>query len=427
MTTSNQVVFADPANGPLTALETTPGDPSTVELLNAAGQVVSNEPDFDGAPPAAQGYIITPSDGAFFLDGTYIELASSSTTDIILSELNQFYLTYGSGTPYDQSAINSVESGFVGHEVQALTFNSQGLLIEPTANPPPPPTPTTTDYTPAQLSSLLTNILNPTDLSHILNHFPNGAIVETDTDGPYNPLPDVTDASGNQPNLLLLDASGNTIDLDNFSSVHNIVQQNTDILNHLILDGTGENEHLYLQPGGQYVVDDNMSNNKLTTLDSRNAGVTLNIDATNQTLVAKSGGNIIKVNWDSSNIILDAAGGYNTIDVYGGAPSVTANGGHSNINLNGNDYDMTLHIGGGTNIVTIGEGQHTLYITGISSTDMLYFTNDQTFSSAEITEAFDTAGNKITEVSFVGQSGVTTLNGWHDAVHFAGDPSIHYI
>jgi hypothetical protein len=171
-----QVTFNDPVYGPLTAVETTPGNLSTVELLNAAGQVVSTEPNFDGAPPPVQGYIITPSDGAFFLDGTYIGQGNVSTTDTVLSELNQAYLTYGAGTPADENAISFYESGFVGHTVQALTFNAQGLLIEPS--------PTTSDYTQSQLATLLANVVSSANLTTILNQHPNGAVVETDTDGP---------------------------------------------------------------------------------------------------------------------------------------------------------------------------------------------------------------------------------------------------
>ena len=77
----------------------------------------------------------------------------------------------------------------------------------------------TTDYTQADLSTLLSGVLTTTELGHLLPHYLNGAVVETDTGGPYNPLPEVADSNGSAPNLLLLDGSGETIDLDNFADV----------------------------------------------------------------------------------------------------------------------------------------------------------------------------------------------------------------
>jgi hypothetical protein len=385
-------------------IESTPGDPTTAVAVNSSGQVVGGvagevEAGYVGIPVGGVGavaYWFADGDGG--LDGSQFNIWNGVPGGALLPEQQ-----------------------VTGHPALPVYFNADGVLSYG------PPSPTTTDYSQANLSSLLTNVLDPTDLTHILNHFSNGAVVETDTNGPYNPLPDVTDASGNQPNLLLLDTAGNLVNFDNFPSVHNVVQENADLLNHLILDGSGENEHLYLQAGGQNSIDDNMSNNKLTLLDTGNSGVTLNVDATNQTVVAKTGNNIIKINGDSSDITLKAAGGYNSIAINGDVSSATANGGHSNIGIGTVENNMTLHIGGGNNIVGVGIAQQSLNITGISSTDIINFTGNQTFPDATITKTTDTAGDKITEISFVGQSGITTLNGWHDAVTFAGDPSIHYI
>jgi len=86
--------------------------------------------------------------------------------------------------------------------------------------------PTTLDYTQSQLTALLTGILDASELIKIANHFPNGAIVATDTGGPYSDMTQVPDPSGNDPNLLLLEYSNETVDLSQFSQPNSLSQSN---------------------------------------------------------------------------------------------------------------------------------------------------------------------------------------------------------
>jgi hypothetical protein len=111
---------------------------------------------------------------------------------------------------------------------------------------PPPPLATTQDYTQAGLSTLLANAVTPTELTNILNHNPNGAVVETVTGGPFNPLPEVLDANGNHPTMLLLYNSDPDlsigIDTSNFPALNTIIGHGetiTDNSTELDLYGSG--------------------------------------------------------------------------------------------------------------------------------------------------------------------------------------------
>src|SRR5215467_7302471 len=83
--------------------------------------------------------------------------------------------------------------------------------------------PTTQDYSQSGLASLLANAVDATQLHQILNLDNLGAVAETDTGGPYSPLPDVQDTNNNDPSLLLLDNSGNTINLNDFPNLDTVI------------------------------------------------------------------------------------------------------------------------------------------------------------------------------------------------------------
>jgi hypothetical protein len=71
-------------------------------------------------------------------------------------------------------------------------------------------------------------------------------------------------------------------------------------------------------------------------------------------------------------------------------------------------------------------GGGALDITGFQSTDILSLV--QTFANSTITKTTNAEGQKITEIAFAGGfEKPVTINGWHDAVVFLGDPNIHYI
>jgi hypothetical protein len=270
--------------------------------------------------------------------------------------------------------------------------NSGSATLNPSISvfDPSPSTPTTQDYTQTGLSTLLANAVSSTELTNILNHHPNGAVVETDTNGPYIPLPEIQDSNGNNPDILLLANSGNLVNFDNFANAHTVILQNnqhggTDFLT---LNGTGENVHLYVDDlsssgGGNYIITDNMNNNKLV-ISGFDTTTNVNV-AGSQTIVAKDG-------WNAFNI---------------------------------NEGNITLRLGEqlnvGQNDVMLNGGNTT--ITGFRDPDTLYF--NQPMCDATITKTLDAAGHKITEVSLVGVN--VMVNGWHDGAIFAGDPSIHYI
>jgi hypothetical protein len=233
-------------------------------------------------------------------------------------------------------------------------------------------------------------VLTTTELGHLLPHYLNGAVVETDTNGPYNPLPDVTDASGNQPNLLLLDASGNTIDLDNLPDVHNVVA--TSKAQSLTIDGATLHANLYLQPVGSggflYQVTDN-------------AG-TLHVFGQGASLILDDGGNQVVTGKDGGNV------------------------------FNAESGVLTLKLGGDNNVANVtppnSSGSLNAIISGLNATDVVNFNLPQVDYS--ITKTTDTAGHKITEITGSAGGGfneTVTMNGWHVATTFAGDPTIHYI
>jgi hypothetical protein len=244
---------------------------------------------------------------------------------------------------------------------------------------------------------LLSSILNSRELVKIDNYFPHGAIVETDTGGPYSPLPEVTDSIGNNPTLLLLDNSGDTVNLSSFSAHIIVLEDNPTVDSsgarntYLTINGS-ENVKLYL-------------GNLVTPTDVMN--VTDNVIG--KTTLFGSGA-VLQLNTSGTQTVVAAAG-------------------HNGFSLQGGTIDLKLGSDGNTVYVQSNPAVAAT-VTGLNSTDLVNF--DAPLTDYSIVKTTDALGNKITEVTVVGVQTETnhesiTLNGWHVASHFSGAASILYI
>jgi hypothetical protein len=222
------------------------------------------------------------------------------------------------------------------------------------------------------------------DLTHILNHNPNGTIVEQDTNGPYSPLPEVLDANGNHPDMLLL-SYPETINTSDFSALKTIVGNQSDMT-------------LYGQIG-LHVYDTNATINDFmysNTLKLSGAGDTVNVGP------------------------VSGLGPY--------LETIIAKGGSNTFNIT--DGEITLKLGSsGHNIINDTapySEPNILNITGMTSTDILHLSESQI---TNIQTTFNATGGKITELtlSAESQTETVTMNGWHEAVTIGTDPTIHYI
>jgi hypothetical protein len=258
--------------------------------------------------------------------------------------------------------------------------------------PPPPPTPTTTDYTQSQLSALLTNAVSSTGLTHILNHFPNGAVVETASNGPYNPVPVSPDSNGINPDMLILTKDQDTLDTSQWSHL-NIIDEIPGALG-IYSDAIGHNVSVYLDP--QYI----------------------GVVGSNYPQV----GQIVTVN--NLNANTEVFGSNATLDLDSG--TIIAKGGNNTFNLQSSNETIDLRLGNSNNNIVNVEQQaeQQATIQGLNSTDITNIAFQ--LSQAIVTFAETVKGAHITDIALPNGQNVS-LNGWHDAVTFAGDPSIHYI
>jgi hypothetical protein len=250
-------------------------------------------------------------------------------------------------------------------------------------------TPTTLDYTQSELPTRL-GWLTPTQVAHFEKLYPNGAVIETDTGGPYVPVPQILDANGNAPEILYCTSNSDTVDTSQFSNLHQILLDWTGGDTVLTVEGASD-EYLYIQPGAPptFHINDDMSNNKLVISGGNlpNSPSVVQIDAINQTLVDRTGGQTFNIE---------------------------------------NANDVTLKLGSsGDNTVNIAALANTTFrIDGLTKTDVVNFGDTQ--ANATITEHKAMTTAAYTTVDFASCQHVT-LAGIHDAVTFAGDPSIHYI
>jgi len=118
-----------------------------------------------------------------------------------------------------------------------------------------------------------------------------------------------------------------------------------------------------------------------------------------------------------------------------GTQTVVVKGGGNGFILETGTIDLKL---GGNTIVDVYNnyidiwplyaGSLNATITGLKSADLVAFELPQ--SNYTIQQTTDAAGDKITKIVGSANGGYfasVTMNGWHDAVTFSGDPSIHYI
>jgi len=264
----------------------------------------------------------------------------------------------------------------------------------------PPPHPTTVDYTQSALNTLLTGILDSADLIKFDNHIKNGAVVETDTGGPYNPLSEVTDSTGHNPTVLMLDTSGETINFDSFASVHNAVLENGGAAQPQFTLNGSSTENIYLQPipgagaGHLYLITDNLSTLHVFGSDG---AFTLD-DGGTHTIVAQGGGN--GFNLENGTFTLKLGGDTILPGLGGSTPTA-------------NNY---------VDIANFVNGPVTANITGWNATtDVIAFQGIQ--SDYNIVKTTTATGQHITTVtanqSEGGFAASVTIVGWHDMATFA--------
>ena len=370
MGTAN-VTFRQPTPGPLSTLVATP----TTAVADGHSQVTLNIDllDHSGVPILNTVVNLTSTDAAdVFGQASLVMNAQGEATTTLTSTMAAI------------DTVTAIEPASGQLQTVQITFTT----------PAPPPTPTTTDYTQSQLSTLLANAVNSTDLTDILKNHVNGAIVETDTGGPYSSaITQVADSKGHNPGMLLLDFSGETVNTNDFSHLSTIIQevQKPGAESTLTILGSS-NEHIYLQsvptsfaPG--YTDFDLILN------DTGNDHI---VGGTGNDIVQLGGGTDTAV-LDGSNDSIQMGSGVNQsvtlsgsnqliMDGHGNGAIIITTGGVSDIILNGADAGEIVRLGGSNNnTVSIGNGgAGSIAVYGIAATDQLNFADTQ--ANAAITK-----------------------------------------
>jgi hypothetical protein len=86
----------------------------------------------------------------------------------------------------------------------------------------------------------------------------------------------------------------------------------------------------------------------------------------------------------------------------GTSQTINAKEGQNTINIAQGDTDLTLHLGGANNMVNVKCSQPTLFINGISQSDVIHFAEaSDTMASATINKVVSPTGQHLTEIGLL--------------------------